>query len=204
MRKSFDVILFDLGGVLIELGASPLPAYALPDDNGFNLANWFRSNSSIAFEKGLSSPAEFAASFKDELGLNCSTEQLLDHFRDWPVGLFEGVGELLSQLRPDYRLAVLTNTNELHWPRFIDEFGLAGHVDHIFASHQLQMAKPAAEIFHHVIDNLSTPANRILFFDDNPSNVEAAGESGMQAFLVQGFEQLQQQLRAQGISSDRG
>jgi len=199
MRESIDVILFDLGGVLMELGASPVPAQSLPDDHSFTLADLVATEAWIAFDKGRITPHAFAQTVKNDLGIACSTEQLIEHFTEWPVGLFPGARDLLQQLREDYRLAILTNTNELHWPRFIDEFQLPDYIEHIFASHQLAMAKPEPGIYQHVINTLNMEPSRILFLDDNSGNVEAARLLGIEGHCVQGFEQLKKFLSAQGI-----
>ena len=198
-NESIDVILFDLGGVLVELGASPLPDDALPPDQSYTLADWFRSDAAIGFEKGRNSADSFARSMIAELDLGCSVEQLIEHFTRWPKGLFPGVRELLQDLQRNYRLAILTNTNELHWPRFITEFDLAEYVEHIFASHRLAMAKPEPAIYRHVLNALDTEPGRILFVDDNAANVDAALALGFMAAQVTGFDSLKQFLITQAI-----
>jgi putative hydrolase of the HAD superfamily len=134
-----------------------------------------------------------------DLGLNCSKKQLIAHFTDWPTCLFPGAPELLKHLRQNYRLAILTNTNELHWPRFIAEFELPEHVEYMFASHQLAMVKPEAGIYQHVLSTLDVEPDQVLFLDDNPDNIEGARELGIAAHLVNDFDQLKHFLKAQGI-----
>lgn len=199
MRDSIDVILFDLGGVLVELGPSPLPAGAIADDRAFDLRDWFKSEAAIAFEKGTNSAEVFAAALISELDLSCSRQALIDHFAGWPRGLFPGAHELLEQLCKSYQLAILTNTNELHYARFHDEFRLTEYTQHIFASHQLAMAKPEPEIYRHVISTLQIEPERILFLDDNHDNIAAAREQRIEAHHIEGFDQLEQFLSTQGI-----
>ena len=40
MNPTIEVILFDLGGVLVELGDDPIPFDWLPGDNRFDLSDW--------------------------------------------------------------------------------------------------------------------------------------------------------------------
>ena len=197
--KAVDAILFDLGGVLIELGPSPVPDAALRGVDRFTLVDWFKSAIAVSFEKGQIDAREFAAALIEELGIDCDVDRLIDHFTRWPIGLFSGAEVLLPRLRRDYRLAVLTNTNELHWPRFDTDFKLTRYVDDIFASHRLGMSKPDAGIFEHVVAELGIAPARILFVDDNRVNVEAARRQGMQAEQVQGFAELTRLLIARGI-----
>ena len=156
--KAIDAILFDLGGVLIELGPSPVPDAALTGVDRFTLADWFKSATAVSFEKGQIGAREFAATLIEELDIGCDVDQLIDHFTRRPIGLFSGAEVLL--------------------PRYVDD---------IFASHRLGMSKPDAEIFEHVIAVLGIAPARILFVDDNEANVEAAHRQGMQAAQVQGF-----------------
>ncbi len=199
MSIEIDVILFDLGGVLLELGPSPIPRDALKHNRQFELVDWFSSDTAIAFETGRIGAGQFARSLIDGLELSCSEDELIDFFTAWPRGLFPGVPELLDQLRGRYRLALLTNTNELHWPRIVTEFELPRHFDAVFASHLLGLAKPAREIYLQVSESLGTAPESILFVDDNAANVTAAAALGFQARLVRGFDELETTLRAQAL-----
>ena len=58
------------------------------------------------------------------------------------------------------------------------------HFDHLFLSFETGHMKPDNRAFRHVIDQLSRPPEQILFFDDNPHNVEAARNAGMHAETV--------------------
>ena len=201
MGGDIEVILFDLGGVLVELGPTPVPARALAKRRQYSLSAWLREPTAIAFETGAIGADEFAAALIAELDLDCSDAELIEHFRAWPRRLYPGVAELLEKLRPGYRLAVLSNTNDLHLPRFTTEFGLSQLVDEIFASHLLGLAKPDPRIFIHVSEALAVAPGAILFVDDNERNVDSAAELGFHARKVQGLCELEQALEAYGIST---
>ena len=190
-----EVILFDVGGVLVELGPNPLPS-----DFDIPLIRYFESGATADFEKGLIGADEFAQAIIDEFRVDVDAAALVEHFRLWPVAPFPGAIEMLSRLRQDRRIAILSNTNELHWPRFEAEFGLFEHCDQAFGSHLLGMLKPDAEIFDHVIGALDTDPRSILFLDDNPANVAAAVAAGMQAELVRGFDAAARVLGERGIA----
>ena len=199
MNTSVEVILFDLGGVLVELGDSPFPSDWLPGNNTFTLSDWFLSETAVSFEKGSISAHIFAETFKKDLNINVSPEEIIEHFTRWPIGLFPGSQELLQSLNPNYRLAVLSNTNELHWPRIIEEFKIPSYFEHIFASHLLNKAKPELSIFQHVINELKVEPARILFLDDNLRNIEASEKLGIQGLHVKGLQQARQGLVKLGV-----
>ncbi len=199
MTTDIELILLDLGGVLVELGESPFDPDWIAPDNHDAIDNWHLSAANVAFDKGMISAQKFAQSFKNDLHLNASPQQILDHFRDWPIGLYTGVRSLLQSLRQRYRLAILTNTNALHWPRIVDEFDLLTEVEHIFASHQLGMIKPEADIYQFVLKQLGIAPQRVLFLDDNRSNIDTAKQLGMQALQVKGYDALLAGLESTGI-----
>lgn len=189
-----EVILFDLGGVLVELGPHPLPP-----DLDIPLARCFESRAVADFEKGFIGADEFGRAIVEEFAIEADAASIVEHFRRWPAAPFPGALELLSRLREQFKIAILSNTNELHWSRFDTEFGLFDQCDQAFASHLLGMLKPSAEIFEHVTGALDTAAQRILFLDDNPANVAAARSAGMQAEQVRGSEGAVCALAARGI-----
>ena len=199
MKQDIQIILLDLGGVLIELGDSPFPREWLRHGESFELSDWFRSETALRFERGDISSIEFAQTMQSELNLSATVEDIVSEFTLWPQGFYPGIEELLDALSQSYSLAVLTNTNELHWPRIRDEFNLARHSNHIFASHLIKMAKPQVESFEYVLKSLNVAPRNVLFFDDNPLNTAAANQIGIQAHTVYGQGALRQKVKALGL-----
>lgn len=58
-------------------------------------------------------------------------------------------------------------------------------LDGYFISSEIGVAKPEAGFFDHAVQQLDLPAAAIVFFDDDPRNVAAAKQRGLQAFLYQ-------------------
>lgn len=198
-NNSTKVLLFDLGGVLVELGDNPLPKHWLAVDQVFTLAEWFKSECAHQFEKGEISASDFAQQLQDQLSLSASLEEICREFKQWPRGMYAGAPELLSSLRQQHTLAVLTNTNELHWPRIVDEFMLLDHVSSVFASHILKLAKPDPLIYQAVLEMLKVEPSEVIFFDDNQANIKAAQELGIESYLVDGIKELQQKVIELGL-----
>jgi putative hydrolase of the HAD superfamily len=134
-----------------------------------------------------------------EFSLPIAAAQFLEEFTTWPKGVFPGSFELLEQLSASYRLACLSNTNALHWPRVCDEMGLTRYFQASFASHLVGMLKPDIEIFEHVVEQLGCPPARILFLDDNQLNVDSARAAGMVARRVAGLAEVRAALAELGI-----
>ena len=192
-----DAILFDLGGVLIELSGVEQMLRWCPDmaDSAELWRRWLRSPAVRRYETGGATGEEFAAAMVDEFSLPVDAAAFIRAFEHWPRGLYPGAIALLEELAPRYRLASVSNTNDLHWQRFRRDWSLDARFHHNFPSHEVGKLKPDTEYFAHVIDALDIPAQRILFVDDNLLNVEAAASLGIIARRVAGVDGVRDILR---------
>jgi putative hydrolase of the HAD superfamily len=183
MTQRIDAILFDLGGVLIEIvGAEVMLDWcpALPDTETL-WRRWLESPTVRRYETGRATRAAFAAAIVDEFALAITPDAFLAEFAWWPRRLFDGATELLAELAPKYRLASLSNTNELHWERFARDWDLPSRFDANFPSYAVGRLKPDADYFEHVLQTLGVAPGRALFVDDNPINVATAARLGIVA-----------------------
>lgn len=197
-------LLFDLGGVVVELRGAPLEPEWLagipPPETIWR--TWLTSDAPREFEAGKIDARTFARRIVDELDLDATPEAVMARFERLPVGPFPGALELLHALKRRYRTALFSNSNALHWPRKMNEMGLDTAFHEHFASHLMGHVKPDAEAFAHVIDAWGVDPGRILFVDDNALNVEAGGRAGMRAERVVGLDGLRTCLARHGIDAD--
>lgn len=195
------VVLFDVGGVLVRLGGvRPMLewlGYRMPTEDLWR--TWLHSPSVRAFETGKIAGEEFASRLLDELQIRVDTRAFLDSFAGWPSEVYPGALELIDRIPPGYVRAVLSNTNEVHWPRVTEDLGLGGLFHHYFVSHLTGRIKPDADAFEQVLDTLECRGPDVLFLDDNLLNVEAARRVGLEAFVVQGPDDAQRVLQQFGI-----
>ncbi len=173
-RRTVRVVLFDLGGVLVEftgpatllrwLGDRLTPEQIWP--------MWLGSSVVRDFETGRVGPDVFA----DRL-----------------------IADLVGRIPPSYLRATLSNTNVLHWPRLTGELGLGALFDHHFPSHVIGKLKPDREVFAHVAQTLRCEPSAILFLDDQPLNVHAALAAGVRAVRVSGVQEAESALTELGV-----
>ena len=191
---SIEVVLFDVGGVLIELGGvTPMLdslGYRMPTEDLWR--KWLHSPGARDFETGRIEAREFATRMIEELQLQITHERFLEGFAGWPTGLFPGIVEVLERIPDQYVRAVLSNSNAVHWPQV--EIDLGSLVHHQFVSHRTGHIKPDEAAFLHVSETLHCRPEAILFLDDNLLNVEAARRTGMQAFVARGTREVEQVL----------
>ena len=198
-KLEIDVLLFDLGGVLIHFaGFEELPALVPETVDPSSIRHrWIGSETVHIFERGDIGPEEFARRFIFEWGLELQPEFFLRKLAGWARDPYDGAISLLESLHGVFQIGCLSNSNVLHTAHHREAIGQ--HIDHQFFSNEIGLAKPDPEIFDFAIQGLGVPANRIAFFDDTAVNVEVAAQTGMQAHLVDGIAELELCLHQIGI-----
>ena len=199
-----DVLLFDLGGVLVEFsGVEGLRGLLrTPSDQAAVRQRLAACPLVRQFGLGALEPSVFAEAFVTEWDLVVSSTTFLSEFRSCSRALLPGARELLDALRPRYRLAALSNSNAVHWDRNTTELGITGLFDAAYSSHQLGCHKPDPAIYREALARLGVPAKQVVFFDDSEPNVAGARAEGITAFRVCGVEQLTECLREHGLLAD--
>jgi len=123
------VLLFDVGGVLVQLGG----VEAMLEWLGHRISvdelwrRWLQSVPVRRFETGQIDADEFAIGVTSEFGLAVEPRQFLESFTHWPTGLYPGTLEMLARIPRSYQRAVLSNSNALHWPRVQNEMKLGAN-----------------------------------------------------------------------------
>jgi FMN phosphatase YigB (HAD superfamily) len=188
---SCDIVVFDLGNVMIEIldwpascAAAGVPWRPFPiteevlgriralegayecgaiDDHAL-CAGW-----SAAVE-GVYSPAGVRAAFLAMLGPE-----------------LPGIADLVARLKAaGIRTACLSNTSGLHWPILTDPaiYPSIAALDAQHASHLFGLRKPDMEIYRAFETATGAHPDGILFFDDRPENVTAAQARGWTAVHI--------------------
>ena len=197
MSPKPELLLFDFGGVLVEFaGLTELGQYlrwsSTPE---VILQRWVTCPHTDEFERGQLTPPAWAERFIRDWDVDLPRDEFLAKFTTWSRRVLPGAKELLEQLRTRYRLAALSNSNELHWERNTNELRIIELFEFAISSHEVGLCKPDPQIFKVAIDRakVSSP-QAIVFFDDLAANVEAAKTAGLRAFQVKGVEELRATL----------
>ncbi len=194
------LILFDLGGVLADLG-QPARQMQLGISEEAFWKTWLSSPVARAFELGHIGENDFVARFPRELGLRESADSFRRRFARWHLGLYAGADALLEHLRKDCAVALLSNTNRLHWQSITRQSNCFAAFDGVFLSFRLGCCKPASEAFAKVLEATGTPPSDIVFLDDTRANVEAAERLGIVARQVHGLDAVRAALDGLGIAA---
>ncbi|NNE95632.1 MAG: HAD family phosphatase [Acidimicrobiales bacterium] len=200
-------VVFDLGGVIVALGpATDIVGDRFRAEQEF-WPRWLMSAAVRDFEGGRTTAAQFGERFVAEFELAMPGDELVERFRSWPQGLFEGAEALLTELarNDDLEIAALSNSNPLHWHEQRDAHKIRALFDRAFLSYELGVVKPDRAIFDAVTSALDVRPDEILFFDDNQLNVDGARAAGWTAVLAQGPGPCRAHLASLGlVTSDQG
>jgi HAD superfamily hydrolase (TIGR01509 family) len=200
MSDSVELVLFDLGGVLLQLRGVPsmreLSGISSDDElwSRWLSCPWVRS-----FESGSCSDEAFARGVVEDWGLSISPAAFLEEFRTWPSGPLAGAEELVTEVMARVPVGCFSNTNALHWHDHLMGWPLVRLFDTRFLSYEIGFLKPDRQAFDYVASNVGPSPDRVLFLDDNAANVDGAQAAGFSAQLVSGVAEARQVLVALGV-----
>jgi putative hydrolase of the HAD superfamily len=194
-----DLVLFDLGGVLIDFGGveamAELAGIADPDEvwRRWLSCEWVRS-----FERGGCSADEFAAGVAADWQLPIDGPAFLAAFTGWVAGALPGADELVAEVGAATRIGCLSNTNPVHWVQW-GAWPVLDQLEFRFLSYELGLVKPDRELFDAVAAAVPFKRGRVLFLDDNRINVDGALDAGFQAAVAKGPEGARAVLVERGV-----
>ncbi|PCI76909.1 MAG: hypothetical protein COB20_09505 [SAR86 cluster bacterium] len=179
-RDNIKLILFDLGGVLVELGdvsdmwADKKGDYA--EEDFWTL--WLNDDSIQAIDCGKMEIGEFLNLWIENWNLEISVEDLKKIYREFVRNPYPGALELIEDCRKNYTVACLSNMTAGHWP-IVQDFGFADCFDHMFISCLTNSCKPNRRAYEIVLEQCPFEPHEILFIDDNVTNLKSAEELGI-------------------------
>ncbi len=205
MSSSIDVVLFDLGGVLVELASvEPMRELASAHDDEEVWRHWLTCPWVRAFERGDCSAEAFAVGIVGDWQMAISPEEFLERFQDWPRDPFPGAHGLVEDASRSVLVGCLSNMNALHRERHAHRWTFLEALDFRFLSFELGCLKPDQAIFERVAEALPTPRERVLFLDDNVINTDGAVDAGFRAVRVRGVDEARAALVAAGVMGGSG
>ena len=196
----FDVVLFDLGGVLVDFGGveAMKELSGITDDDEL-WHRWLTCRWVREFERGGCSPDEFAAGVVADWELAITPAEYIESFANWLGGPLPGAADLVAETKAVVTTGCLSNTNALHWDRSFSQWSVIDALEHRFLSFELGAVKPDLEVFDRVAEQLDAPRDRILFLDDNLVNVEGAREAGFRSDRAKGVDEARAVLVREGV-----
>jgi glucose-1-phosphatase len=183
----YKAIIFDLGGVIVNL------------DQDRTIRSFKRLNIDLdevneklpifkEYELGKVNTETFVQTIKAELKGNASDVEISNAWNNMILNVPIDRIEILKQLRKEYKIFILSNTNELH----IQEFKKIFEKDHpdeiweslfdkIYYSHQINLRKPHLDAWQIILDENNLKPEETIFIDDTRMHFKAAETMGIKS-----------------------
>lgn len=194
MTNTYKNIIFDLGGVLINIDYNlTAQAFSTLGINDFQeqFSKAAQTKLFDLYEKGLISSQEFRNQIKSVISA-ATDDSTIDEA--WNAMLLDFPLErlnFLQKVKQTHRTFLLSNTNDIHIQKINTdlkaEYGipdLSGHFEKIYLSYEVNMRKPDAEIFELVLSQNNLNPAETLFIDDSPQHIETAKKLGIQTYWL--------------------
>lgn len=204
MSSKIRNIIFDLGGVIINLDTSAtIRAFESLGINDFeNIYNQLSQTALFdQFDKGLINEDHFFNTIKNQFSLK---QPFHEFEKAWNKMLLDFPAhrmEALNKYKATHRTFLLSNTNETHIREFHKILhqnsgarDLEGFFEKVYYSCRVNMRKPDKEIFELVLKQNKLDPKETLFIDDTAQHVENAKRIGINAVLLKKGEEFDEVL----------
>ncbi len=182
-------IVFDYGDVFINLD-KPATVRVLHElgvkDISEEMMNVYK-----LYEVGGIATDEFVNRFK-ELYPNIPSHKFIDAWNaillDFPLHRLDFIKELKAS--GEYRLFLLSNTNDLHISWIQNDWGMELYnefkdcFEQFYLSHEINLRKPNLNIYEFVLSENGLLAKETFFIDDTQENTDAAAELGIKVWNI--------------------
>ena len=190
MDKQIKNIVFDLGGVLVDLDFKAAI-------NGLQQAGFANVKEQLMtfnqegifqkFELGEISTEEFRTAIRENSTVTLTDEEIDALWNAMLLEIPREKLELILDLRGKYMVYLLSNTNSIHWDYVCKNasnyrgFRVNDYFEETFLSYEMHLAKPDKAIYEKVLQDANLLAEETLFIDDSEANCKAAEEVGIHA-----------------------
>lgn len=182
--KGIKNIIFDLGGVIININPK-LTIQALKQLGIYQSDRLFTDlNASCALHKlelGKWSNYEFLSYLKQHSNKEITFHQITEAWNAMLLDIPAERIELLLHLKKNYKIFLLSNTNDIHYKYFQKTFlsatkgvSFQNFFDKAYFSFEIKLRKPSIDVFKYVLNDQNIKAQETLFIDDSIENIETA------------------------------
>jgi putative hydrolase of the HAD superfamily len=194
MLTKYTTIIFDLGGVIINLEEKrTIEAFRrlskLAESDFYEMYKPTSYSFSMLehYETGKISNSEFRNAMRKVLHIEAE-DHVIDHAWNQILGdIPQERIDLLKKLVNSHQTMLLSNTNDIHRLAFDDILHQQAKVKFtdlfhkVYYSYEMQDRKPNLSIYRSILEENKLKPSETLFIDDNMKNVVAARRLGIHA-----------------------
>lgn len=193
MIQNVKTIIFDLGGVLLDLKKQAcIDAFVALGYHNVRelLGEYAQKGVFLQLEEGLISAPEFRDIVRQNIGKPVSDADIDHALNQFLVDVPDYKLSMLLELRKKYQVFMLSNTNEIMFEGDIKKIfrkqglEITDYFDRFFLSYEMKVAKPKPLIFENLIAESGINPVETLFLDDSQANLDAASKFGFKTYLA--------------------
>jgi glucose-1-phosphatase len=195
--KTISTVIFDIGGVLINIDPGAFPRLLGLDRHRPDPADE-REIKRLAkeYETGRIGTDMFFGMLDAVFKGAYSREQLSAAWNAIVGKENSAIAPIVDAIQSTYQTAILSNTNLSHQQRSAETAAILQKFSKYYLSYNIGFSKPDPAIYRFVIADLSVAPASILFIDDIAENAAAALECGMQGLVFHDASRLSSELRS--------
>jgi 2-haloacid dehalogenase len=199
LAKRIEVVVFDLGGVLIDW--NPRYLYRQLFDDEAAMERFLSEICSTAWNERQDAGRPWREAVADLIALHPDQAAMITAYHQRWAEMLRGEipesVEVLKALKANgLRLYALTNWSHETFPVARSRYAFLDWFDGIVVSGEEGLIKPDPMIFHRLLTRYDISPSRALYIDDSPRNVTAAADLGFHALQFVDANRLRQDLIA--------
>jgi phosphoglycolate phosphatase len=196
MQNEIEVLIFDMDGTLIDSSAvisgsinyvrSKLGLDPMDRDVMLKAVNDMHTHSPSFFYEVDEFEKSHIEWFQEYYTKNYDKE----------VRLYDGIRELLEELKPRYKLSLATNAYRVSALEILEHLKIDDYFDIIVCADDVKNSKPHPDMIYKILDFFKVDSKRALMIGDSLKDKESASRAGVDTILVDwGFSDLDDALR---------
>ena len=197
-----EVVVFDLGGVLVDW--NPRYLYRGLFENDAAMESFLSDVCSSAWNERQDAGRPWREAIDELIARHPDQAEMIGAYRQrWPEMLRGDMPETVQVLQElkhaGLRLYALTNWSHETFPIARGRFPFLGWFEGIVVSGEERLIKPDPAIFHRLLTRYDIAPGRAVYIDDSLLNVSAAAEIGFRALRFVDAQKLRHDLKMFGL-----
>ena len=193
-KDSIKNIIFDFGGVIINIDFwRSINAFIALGVKNFDTL-YSKTKQSQIFDDldiGSISPKDFCEVLIRLFPKHTTAQQIVDAWNAIILDIPEKRIRLLEQIRPNYRIFLLSNTNSIHNELYTAQLehiygykNLSELFDKVYLSYEVHLRKPNPQFYQMVLHENNLNPHETVFIDDSEQNLPIARQLGINTILL--------------------
>jgi len=203
INREVEAVVFDLGGVLIDWNPRYLYRRLFGDDHQA-MERFLAEVCNQAWNERQDAGRSWEEAIDEATTAHPHHAHLISAYRErWEEMLGGPLTDTLVILEELWTAGVplyaLTNWSQHTFPYAVKRFPFLDWFEDIVVSGREGLIKPDPAIFQVLLSRSGRQADRMVFIDDSPKNVEAAGRLGFRSVHFSNAPQLRSELNSLGL-----